>query len=54
MARAAGSQVHRDANCRASGRDLVTRLHRQRMSAFPRLDRHVEVARGVGNLGKNR
>ena len=47
-------QVHRDANRRLRCRDLVADPHGHRVSAFPRLDRHVEMARCVGNLAENR
>ena len=47
-------QVHRDANCRAPCSDLVAGLQAPCMSAFPRVDGHVEVARGVCDLGENR
>src|SRR4051794_982990 len=46
--------MHRDANCRAPCCDLVAGLHAPRMSAFPRVEGHVEVARGVCDLGENR
>ena len=47
-------QVHGDANRCASRGNLVARLHARRMRAFPRLDRHVEVAGGVGDLAEQR
>ena len=46
--------MHRDANCRTRGREFVAGPHEEGMRAFPRLDRHIEVARRVGNLGKDR
>ena len=47
-------QVHRDANGRACCCDLVAGLQARRMRAFPRLDGHVEMARGVGDLAEHR
>ena len=47
-------QVHRHPNRRAPCCDLVAGLQAPSMSAFPRVDGHVEVARGVGDLGQNR
>ena len=47
-------QVHRDANGRACRRDRVAGLQARRVCAFPRLDGHVEMAGGVGDLAENR
>ena len=47
-------QVHRDAD-RCPGRgDGLAGLYRQRVRALPRLDRHVEMARRVRDLGEQR
>ena len=47
-------QVHRDANGRACGRDLVTGLHARGVGALPRLDGHIEMAGRVGDLAEHR
>src|SRR5215216_530540 len=47
-------QVHRDANRRTCRGDLITGLHVRRVSAFPRLNGHVELAGRVGHLAENR
>ena len=47
-------QVHRDANRRAGCGVLVAGLHAHRVRALPRLDRHVEMPRRVGDLAKHR
>jgi hypothetical protein len=45
-------EVHRDANGSAGRPDRVAGLDAQRVGALPRLDRHVEVAGRVGDLGE--
>ena len=47
-------QVHRDAYRRCSCSDPVAGLHALRVRPFPRVDRHVEVAGGVGDLAEKR
>ncbi len=47
-------QVHRDADRGTCCRVLVLGLQPQRISAFPRLDGHVELPRRVGDLGEDR
>ena len=47
-------QVHRDANRRPRCRVLVASIHAQRVSALPRLDGHIEMARRVGDLAEQR
>jgi len=52
--RSVEEQVQRDANGRTGGRDLVTGLHARRVGALPRLDGHIEMAGGVGDLAEHR
>src|SRR3954463_2314490 len=47
-------QVHRDANRRTCRGDLIAGLHVRRVSAFPRLNGHIELAGRVGDLAENR
>ena len=46
--------MHRDANCSTPCSYVVAGLQALCMGTFPRVDGHVEVARGVGDLGENR
>ena len=45
-------QVHRDTDRRACCRKMISRAHVLRVGPFPSVDRHIEVARGVGGLGE--
>ena len=47
-------QVHRDANARTCGPDLVTGLQVPGMGTLPRLDGHIEMAGRVGDLTEQR
>ena len=47
-------QVHRDANGRTCGRDLVPGLQIPGVGALPRLYGHVEMASRVGDLTEQR
>jgi hypothetical protein len=47
-------EMHRDANGGAARRELVTALQARGVGALPRLDGHIEMAGGVGNLAEHR
>ena len=46
--------VHRHANGRTGGRDVVTGLEACRVGPLPRLDGHIEMAGGIGHLAEQR
>ena len=47
-------QMHRDPHGCASRGDPITGLRARRVGAFPGIDRHVDVASGVGHLAEHR